>query len=627
MDNHLEERSTSELFGVYAGLLLQWSWLLILLTLLAGGVSYYLANKSTRVYQSSTLIMINSAPASQSDPYYLASVYGSYAGTTYSKVITTEPVLKSVAEKLGYASFPSTASVQASPVSSTSLITITVKDTDPDRAALIANTLVVVFADQVQADQASRYADSKQSISDQMTSLQQKIQDTTDQITSLNGKIAETNNQISAINADIQKQTDIINSTKNPLPDAETIALAQSTLASDQTQHDQLAITLSQYQPQLTLLQTTQSQYQQSYNSLFQSLQSILLAEAQASSIIIQKDPAVPHRSPIAPKPYQSAMLAAVLGLMVAAGIIFLIEFLDDTIRDPQDITRRWGIPILGMIVTYKSSNGGVLITAKHPRSPVSESFRSIRTNLQFASVDAPIRTILITSPSPADGKSTIAANLSSVIAQGGRPVVLLDADLRRPSIHKILELSNRIGLSDLFIKMPDHFSGSLRSTDVSNLHVITSGNLPPNPSELLSSGKMAEIINQLANQFNTIVIDSPPTNMVTDALVLSPRVDAVLLVVKPSETKWAVLRQAIEQLQRVNANLIGVVINDVNINRSRYYYYRGYYRRKYGKGYHYSYTDDDGAELASENKTEDSDMPELKPSLKQHDDDEKNQE
>jgi succinoglycan biosynthesis transport protein ExoP len=613
MDSRSEERSTSELFGVYAGLLLQWSWLLILLALIAGGISYYITNKATRIYQSSSLVMINAAPGSQTDPY-VASVYGSYAGTTYSKVMTTEPVLQSVAKQLGYDSFPSTASVQVSPVSSTSLITVTVKDTDPERAALIANTLVSVFSAQIQADQASRYADSKNSISDQMNALDVKIKDVTDQITTLNAQIAETNNQIAAINDDMQKQTAIITSTKLPLPDAETIAAAQSILASDQTQHDQLAVTLSQYQPQLTLLQSTQSQYQQSYNNLFQSYQSILLAEAQASSTIIQKDPAVPHKTPIAPKPTQSALLAAVVGLMIAAGIIFLIEFLDDTIRDPQDITRRWGIPILGMIVTYKSSKGGALITAKHPRSPVSEAFRSLRTNLQFAGVDTPIRTLLITSPSPADGKSTVAANLGSVIAQSGRSVVLVDADLRRPRMHKILDLSNRIGLSDQFIRAQDQFTGSLKSTDVANLHVITSGNLPPNPSELLSSAKMIEILNQLGNQFNTVIVDSPPTLLVTDALVLAPRVDAVLLVIKPSETKWAALRQTIEQLQRVNANLIGVVINDVNISHSRYYYYRGYYRRKYGKGYHYA--DTDGAELVAETKTSAPDSSAQKPSL-----------
>jgi len=606
MENNLEERSTAELFSQYVGLLLQWSWLLILLALLAGGAAYYLSNRSTRIYEASTLVMLNGAPGYQSDPYS-ASVVGQQLGATYAKVMITQPVLDSVAKKLGYSSFPYTASVQALPDTNTGLITISVTDIDPDRAALIANTLVSVFADQIQADQVSRYADSKKSLEDQMTSLDQKIQSTNTAITALNTQIQETNNALTTITGKIQTDTTINPNTKTTLADSGTIA-------AEQAQRDQLAVTLAQYQPQLSQLQTTQTQYQQSYNNLFQSYQNVLLTEAQATSTIVNKNPAVPNRSPIAPQPTRSAMLAAVVGLMVAAGIIFLIEFLDDTIRDPQEITRRWGIPILGMIVSYKSSSGEALVTVRHPRSPISEAFRSLRTNLQFAGVETPLRTLLVTSPSPSDGKTTVVANLASVIAQSGRNVVIVDADLRRPRIHKLFQLSNRVGLTDQFIRMQDRFDGSLKSTEVTNLHAITSGNLPPNPSELLSSGRMSEILKQLSEQFNTVIIDSPPTLLVTDAMVLAQRVDGVLMVVKPSVTKWASLRQAIEQLQRVKANLLGVVVNDVNVGRSRYYYYRGYYKQKYGKGYHYA--ENDAPELVAEPKATDSDPTVSGPAL-----------
>jgi non-specific protein-tyrosine kinase len=307
-------------------------------------------------------------------------------------------------------------------------------------------------------------------------------------------------------------------------------------------------------------------------------------------------------------------MLAALVGLMVAAGIIFLVEFLDDTIRDPQEITRRWGIPVLGMIVSYKSSAGEELITVRHPRSPISEAFRSLRTNLQFAGNETPLRTLLVTSPSPSDGKTTIVANLASVIAQSGRNVVILDADLRRPRIHKMFQLSNRVGLTDQFIRTQDRFDGSLKSTEVANLHAITSGNLPPNPSELLSSARMSEIFKLLSDQFNTVIVDSPPTLLVTDAMVLAQHVDGVLLVVKPSVTKWAALRQAIEQLQHVKAKLLGIVVNDVNIGRSRYYYYRGYYKQKYGKGYHYA--ENDTPELVAELKSGEADPTVSGPAL-----------
>jgi len=606
MDNHLEERSTAELFSQYATLLLQWSWLLILLAVLAGGTAYYISNRATRIYQASTLVMLNGAPGYQTDPYS-ASVVGQQLGATYAKVMTTQPVLDSVAKKLGYSSFPYSASVQVVPDTNTGLMTVTVIDIDPNRAALIANTLVSVFADQIQADQVSRYADSKKSLEDQMTSLDQKIQSTNTAITALNTQIQETNNALTTITGKIQTDTTI-----NPL--TKTTQADSGTIATEQAQRDQLAVTLAQYQPQLSQLQTTQAQYQQSYNNLFQSYQSVLLAEAQATSTIVDKNPAIPNGYPIAPQPTRSAMLAAVVGLIIAAGIIFLIEFLDDTIRDPQEITRRWGIPILGMIVSYKSSSGEALVTVRHPRSPISEAFRSLRTNLQFAGVETPLRTLLVTSPSPSDGKTTIVANLASVIAQSGRNVVIVDADLRRPRIHKVFQLSNRVGLTDQFIRSQDRLDGSLKSTEVTNLHAITSGNLPPNPSELLSSGRMSEILKQLSDQFNTVIIDSPPTLLVTDAMVLAQRVDGVLLVVKPSVTKWASLRQAIEQLQRVKANLLGVVVNDVNVGRSRYYYYRGYYKQKYGKGYHYA--ENDAPELVAETKTTDSDPSVSGPAL-----------
>ncbi|MGB8214212.1 MAG: polysaccharide biosynthesis tyrosine autokinase [Anaerolineales bacterium] len=601
MENTPGERTSAELISEYSSLLWQWSWLLILLALLAGGTAFFITKRQTPLYQTSTLVMVDGAPGSQNDPYS-ASIVGQALSSTYARVITTQPVLDSVAKKLGLPYFPATVDVE--PLANTQLMTITVEDTDPDRAALLANTLVSVFANQIQADQTSRYADTKTSLESQMASLNQKIENTTNALTDINTQIQETNNALTQTNEEIQNYTVIITNNIKTL-DSATIAGDQSIITEDQAKRDQLSITLSQYQPQLAQLQNTLSQYQQSYNNLFQSYQNLLLDEAQEASTFVQKDPAVPNRSPISPQPIRSALLAALVGLMAAAGIIFLVEFLDNTIRDPQDITRRWGIPIMGMIIKYKSSDKTKAespITVRYPRSPVSEAFRSLRTNLQFASVDVPMHSLLVTSPSPSDGKSTVVANLASVIAQSGRNVVIVDADLRRPRIHKIFQLSNRSGLSDLFIKtQQDNFNGSLKNTEVANLSAITSGSLPPNPSELLSSGRMSEILTQLHDQFNTVILDSPPTLLVTDALVLASRVDGVLLVIKPSVTKWAAFRQAIEQLQQVKANLLGIIVNDVNVNHSRYYYYRGYYRQKYGKGYHY--TENGPQELIPESK------------------------
>jgi non-specific protein-tyrosine kinase len=530
MDNNIiEERTSAETFSDYANLLWHWAWLLILCALLAGGTAYWVSRNQTPIYQASTLVMIDAAPSTQTVTY-TALTTSEQLAATYAKVMTTTPVLDGVAERLGLAAFPLTASVQVQPILNTQLMTVVVQDTDPKRAALLANTLVQVFSDQIQADQASRYADSKKGLEDQLVSLEQQIQTTSDDLAALgNG-------------------------------------------ASNQSRQDQL--------------QTALAQYRQSYASVLQSYEQIKLTEAQSSSGIIQKDPAIPADAPIKPRPVRDAVLAAVVGLMLAAGIVFLIEFLDDTIRDPQEITRKWGVPVLGTIVRYKHDKNE-LITAKQPRSPITEAFRALRTNLQFASFNLPIHTLLVTSPSPEDGKTTVAVNLASVIAQGGRKVVVVDADLRRPGIHKILQIPNRVGLTDQFIRPQDLFNGVVKQTEIAGLHALTSGNLPPNPSELLSSERMSEILRQLASQFDTTILDAPPILLVTDALVLAPRVDGVLVVIKPSVTKRAALKNLLEQLHQVGANVIGVVLNDVKIDRSRYYYQRYYYYQKYSKGYH----------------------------------------
>jgi non-specific protein-tyrosine kinase len=258
-----------------------------------------------------------------------------------------------------------------------------------------------------------------------------------------------------------------------------------------------------------------------------------------------------------------------------------LIEALDDTLRDPEEASRQLGVPILGFIARYTIPDEPP-ITLAEPRAPVAEAFRALRTNIQFASVDRSLHSLLVTSPSPADGKSTVVANLGVVMAQGGRSCVLIDSDLRRPRIHKLFRISNRRGISELFVQSEINLNGSIQKTEVPNLYVLTSGSLPPNPSELLGSEKMLDIIHQIEGQSDLIIVDSPPVLAVTDASVLAPRMDGVLLVVKPGVTKFMAVKQAVEQLRRVGANVIGIVLNEVEFKRSRYYY----------KSYYYTYYD-----------------------------------
>jgi non-specific protein-tyrosine kinase len=414
-------------------------------------------------------------------------------------------------------------------------MTVSVEDTDPVRAAQIANSIGTVFAEQNQAFQASRYTDSKESLSVQLAQVDQQLKDT------------------QAALAEIRSRATI-----DPETGKEVLSL------DDQNERDRLEANLALYQ--------------QLYTNLLQSYETVRLAEIQNTSNVVLVEPAVPPLRPVRPNVWQDTSLAAVIGLMLAGGVVFLIEALDDTVKGPDEVARLLGLPVLGLIAQLEESEDGP-ITFTHPRSPIAEAFRSLRTNIQYASVDYPLRTLLVTSPSPQDGKSTIAANLAVVLAQSGRKVVLLDADLRRPSLHRRLQLSNRRGLTDLFVQSQVFLDGAVRKTKIPGLSLLSSGGLPPNPSELIGSEKMGEVLHRVKEQADVVVLDSPPVMVVTDAAVLAPRVDAVLLVIRPGVTRLAPTRHTVEQLRLGGANILGVVLNDVENKRSRYYYYyKGYY-------------------------------------------------
>ena len=275
---------------------------------------------------------------------------------------------------------------------------------------------------------------------------------------------------------------------------------------------------------------------------------------------------------------------------MLAAGIVFLIEYLDDTIKSPKEITELFELPVIGYIAEMSKNMTGeeAVYVAKEPRSPVSEAFRSLRTNIEYTNVENPPNTIMIASANPSEGKTTVAVNLAMVFSQSGKDVVLVDADMRRPMVHRYMGLSNRVGLSDAILD-----SGSTKAVEHpwkdTSLSVITSGSLPPNPSELLSSQNMVRFIENLNQENHVSIIDSPPF-LVADATVLAANVDGVILVVQPGKTRTSSVAASIEQLDRVNANILGVVFN--RIPRNRGYYYGGYhqYSKYYSKGYHAYY-------------------------------------
>jgi non-specific protein-tyrosine kinase len=339
------------------------------------------------------------------------------------------------------------------------------------------------------------------------------------------------------------------------------------------------------------------TQYRSLYSNLVTNFEQVRLAEAQTSTNVFVSEPASVPMVPVSPQTTRNTLLAVVAGMLLAIGVVFAIDATDDTIKNPDEIRQRYNLTVLGVISHHEMANGKP-ICLTHPRSPVAEAFRNLRTNITFSAVDAPLRRILITSATPQEGKTTISSNLAVALAQAEKTVVLIDGDLRRPQAHLKFGLPNRLGLTNLFLYSMESMTGVIQRIEDTRLSVITSGVLPPNPAELLTSRKMSGIMDQLNQDFELIVIDTPPVLTVTDAVALSPGMDGVVLVAKPGMTKRTAFEQTLEQLRAVGARVLGVVLNQVNPDSRKYGYY---YHRYYSKYSHYY--DKDGKKTKNSQK------------------------
>ncbi len=299
--------------------------------------------------------------------------------------------------------------------------------------------------------------------------------------------------------------------------------------------------------------------------------------------------PTLPHK----PNKRLNLLLAAVVGLFLGVGLAFFIEYLDNTVKTPEDVEQIIRLPSFGMVPEISQhrrrqlEKGATypveLITHGHPRSMLSEAYRNIRTSVLLSFSERPPKRIAITSPNPAEGKTTTVINTAIALSQTGARVIIVDTDLRKPRIHKIFSEENGVGLSS-FLSGNVDLEAIIKQTEVPNLFYIPSGPIPPNPSELIGSNLFKNLLDSLDQRFDHIVFDSPPVLGFADSIILSTAIDGMILVIVGGKTPRETLQRAKELLLQANAKILGVVINRVNIERSEYGYYYYRYHYYYGK-------------------------------------------
>ena len=525
----------------YTALIRHWLWLILLGAVVAGGAAYVFSSRQTPLYRAEATYEIDVAGGTASNSEYVGQLVAQNLIPNYLRKIPTTDIatktLEALADDDSNISDLTASSLLgkislSSPIES-SLINISVIDTDPGRAAAIANTIGEVFAIESRIQQEADF-------SQPIALLDTRLDDLQAEMSRLRKEIRELN---------------------------------EITTTEEQAEYDRL-------QRELTDAAT-------SSDSVFESRLALEVSMASSFVSFDMVEPAKPNSIKISPKTNTNTILAAIVGAMLTLGVILLFDYLDDSIKTPDDATKVTGASTLATIAYIKGEKpSDRLITQTAPRAPISEAYRVLRTNLSFSAIDTGLNSVLVTSSAPAEGKSTTSANIAVVIAQTGRRVILVDADLRKPSQHKVFNASNNQGLTTALLDNNTPVSAHLQPTKTPGLMLLASGPLPPNPSELLNSQRMREVLDELLTSADFVLVDTPPVLTVADAAILAPKVNGCVLVAEIGQTGQDTLKESAERLRSTGARLFGLVLNRSKAGTGgyyQYYYSDRYYTYEYG--------------------------------------------
>ncbi|TVR70367.1 MAG: polysaccharide biosynthesis tyrosine autokinase [Sphaerobacteraceae bacterium] len=506
----------------------QWWWILLLCPIIAAGTAYFVSSSMTPIYEAEATMLLehNIGAGAGAD---LQSIQAAERRTqTFNQLVNTRSVLAPTIESLDLdiSLGELRENVSVSHQRDTQLVSVAVQHEDPDTAALIANEITGQFSTYIREVQAEVSTVGRQGIVDALTEVDDQIavtQERIDQLESLDG----------------------------------LGALGQTA-------------ELAQWQALLT-------QLEQSRESLQSIRDTLGVVEGGAGSQVFVVEPAVPSSGPVSPRIMLNTALATILGLLLGGGLIVGITILDDNVKTEEGVRELTDRPVIGLIPRGDLPEQ---FDYMHSGKSISgEIFRGLRTNLQFAMIDRSIKSIVVTSAAPGEGKTTIAANLAIVLAQGGQRVILVDADMRRPRVHTLFNrVRNDRGLGNLLLQPKVALEDMLQRTAINNLLVLATGPLPPNPADLIGSLRMKAIVTLLEEEADIVVFDSPPV-AISDSLLLSSLTGGVIFVTLAGKLRKSELVQSMDSLTQTGAPILGVVLNGVRAeSTSAHRVYQQYY-------------------------------------------------